>query len=122
MSKEIKDKILKIKISRLGGEYIKLYNIIKNCKSVRSNKRRNSIFFVKDNIPLMEYNKKGNYLWCNHEYMWDILYHKFYEVKDVRHIIGVIVYYTHDIKVSENKISIASRIIINKWKELLNIW
>ena len=69
----LKDKIHKIKESRLSPAENFLYSIFWNIKPYVSDKYTDFIFCKKDNEILFQYNKKNRYFWCHYDKIWKVL-------------------------------------------------
>ena len=69
----LKDKIHKIKKSRLSPAEKFLYSIFWNLKEYYSNKHPDSVFYKKDDEILFEYDKKNNFFWYHYDKIWLVL-------------------------------------------------
>jgi len=66
----IKDRIQEIKLSRMGPEYRFVANIFSELETHTTKTKPNHIYFLKDGLPIMVYDKKAHYIWCHNEILW----------------------------------------------------
>lgn len=70
---DIKEKIQKIKLSRMGPEYRFVNNFFNNLEPHVSKAQPGKVFFLKDDVPIFQYMMDGNYFWCHYEIVWSPL-------------------------------------------------
>ena len=94
----LKDKIHKIKESRISPAEKFLYPIFYDIKPYVSGKQPDTIFYKKDDEIFFQYNKKNGHFWC-HNKIWEVLETN-YELKyqDIRNLIKVIAQKTLKLK------------------------
>ena len=66
----VKDKIQRIKLARMGEEHQFIAKVFSDLVPHKTKSKPNRIFFLKDDIPVISYDKKTNYLWCHHDLIW----------------------------------------------------
>ena len=124
----VKDKIKRIKLARMGEEYRFVADIFSNLVPHTSDTKPNNVYFMKNNIPIMVYDKKSNYLWCSNNDIWEPLFKiiiKKMEVgqrynlpvmTEMRKIIGhfALGYFN----ISSETISMSHSFITNTWRTL----
>jgi len=70
----IKDKIQEIKLTRMGKEYQFVAQYFSDLVPHKSLKKPEQIYFLKNGIPVMVFDKKTpGYLWCHNDNMWSPL-------------------------------------------------
>ena len=124
----IKEQIQKIKLARMGEEYRFVANIFSELVPHKTISKPNVIFFLIDEVPVIYYNKKANYLWCHSEIIWEPLltivsmnigddlplYRE--TIKQMREIIGHFALAYFDF--TGTTISMAHSFITESWKNL----
>jgi len=124
----IKKKIEEIKLARMGPEYRFVADVFANLEPHTTGTKLHHIYFLKDGIPILIYDKKANYLWCHHDLVWEpllkIIDNKLLlddashreEIKEMRKIVGHFALAYFDM--SDTTISMAHTFITDSWKKL----
>lgn len=73
----LKDKIKRIKLSRLIPEERFLIETLDGIEKFTDTKYPNSVFYKKDEIILFEHDLKSNILWCNQKIIWSVFVDKY---------------------------------------------
>ena len=90
---ELKDKIYKIKESRLSPAEKFIYSIFFNLKEYYSDNYPNSVFYEKNNEVLFRYDKKTGNFWCHYYKIWKVLKIKYgLKYQEIRDIIKDVVW------------------------------
>ena len=96
---QLKDKIHKIKESRLRPAEKFLYDIFFNLKEYYFNGYPDSVFYKKDNEILFKYDKKNRYFWCHYNKIWSVLETNYdLNYQEVKEIIKGVVWETLKLK------------------------
>lgn len=66
----IKEKIERIKLARMGEEYRFMSNIFSDLVPHKSKAKPHHIYFMKDDVPVISYDIRANYVWCHYELIW----------------------------------------------------
>ena len=120
------DKIQRIKLARMGEEYRFVANMFSDLESHISKRKPEHIYFLKNGIPIMVYDKKAHYIWCDYDIIWNPLLnmiiskcdlHNYQlEIKETRKILSHFTLAYFDI--SEATVSMAHSYITESWKSL----
>jgi len=70
MTNEIKEKIQKIKLARMGPEYRFVAEMFSDLEVRYSVKKPGCIFYLINGEPYFQFVKDGKYLWCHYEKFW----------------------------------------------------
>jgi len=130
MTNEIKEKIQKIKLARMGPEYRFVAELFSDLEVRYSAKKPGCIFYLINGEPYFQFVKDGKYLWCHYEKFWKPLMSlvqvnvpddgtSYYSVKIVEKAREIISHYSLGyFDHSDITASLAYTDITNGWKSL----
>lgn len=126
----IKDKIQQIKLARMDKDYRFVAECFYDLEIKYVKGLEEKIFFIKNGVPVMEYLMHSSYLWCDFYTCWEPLENiirkkyldegndNYYSDFSIRIKVREILTYfaSYNFNLSNTKVSVASRIITDKWK------
>ena len=124
----VKDKIQRIKLARMGEEHQFIAKVFSDLVPHKTRSKPNHVFFLKDGIPVISYDKKAHYLWCHYDIIWTPFQrmvtsnmkvedqHNFNIMKHMREILAHFALGHFDI--SGATFSLAHSFITNGWEKL----
>ena len=124
----VKDKIQRIKFARMSEEHRFVAHVFSDLVPHKVRSQPGKVYFLKDDIAVLAYDKKTHYMWCHYDVVWTpfqkIVSSKIEDdgayniniMKHMREILGHFALAHFDI--SGATISLAHSFITEGWKNL----